>query len=71
VIPQVGQETHLQPAIHSPFLRIPKPEKFTGKFTDSNEVENWIFAMDNLFVAQGNFLAESQKLAYAVGFVSP
>jgi Ty3 transposon capsid-like protein len=70
VIPQVGQETPLQPAMHSPFLRFPKPEKFTGKFTDSNTVENWILAMDNLFVAQGNFLAESQKLAYAVGFLT-
>jgi Ty3 transposon capsid-like protein len=70
VIPQVGQETPLQPAMNSPFLRFPKPEKFTGKFTDSNEGENWIFAMDNLFLAQGNFLAESQKLAYAVGFLT-
>ena len=70
VIPQVGQGTPLQPGMHSPFLRFPKPEKFTGKSTDSNEVENWIFAMDNLFVAQGNFLTEGQKLAYAVGFLT-
>jgi Ty3 transposon capsid-like protein/Zinc knuckle len=70
VIPQVCQERPLQPAMHSPFLRFPKPDKFTGKFTDSNEVENWIFAMDNLFVAQGNFLTESQKMAYAVGFLT-
>jgi hypothetical protein len=56
--------------MHSPFIRFPKLEKFIGKFTDSNEVENWIFAMDNLFVAQGKFLAESQKLAYAVGFLT-
>ena len=70
VIPQVGQETPLQPGMHSPFLIFPNPEKFTGKSTDSNEVENWIFAMDNLFVAQGNFLTEGQKLAYAVGFLT-
>jgi hypothetical protein len=70
VIPQVGQETPLQSAMHSPFFRFPKPEKLTGKSTDSNEVENWIFVMDNLFVAQGNFLTESQKFAYAVGFLT-
>ena len=67
VIPQVGQETPLQPGMHSPFLRFPKPEKFTGKSTDSNEVENWIFAMDNLFVAQGKFLIESQKIGLCGG----
>jgi hypothetical protein len=60
----------LQPAIHSPFLRFTKPEKFTGKSAESNEVENWIFIMDNLYAAQGNFLTESQKLAYAVGFLT-
>jgi hypothetical protein len=66
VITQAGQETPLQPTMHSPFLRFPKPEKFTGKSTDSNKVENWIFAMDNLFVSQGNFLTESQKMAFGV-----
>jgi hypothetical protein len=70
VIPQVRQETHLQPAMHSPFLRFLKPEKFTGMSKDSNEVENWIFVMYNLFLAQGNFLTESQQLAYAVGFLT-
>jgi hypothetical protein len=70
VIPQVGQETPLQPAMHSQFLRFPKPEKFTCKSTDSNEVENWILVMDNLFVAQGKFLTENQNLAYAVGFLT-
>jgi hypothetical protein len=40
VIPQVGQETPLQLSRHSTFLRLPKPDKFTGKSTDSNEVEN-------------------------------
>jgi hypothetical protein len=70
VITQAGQETPLQPTMHSPFLRFPKPEKLTGKSTDLNEVENWIFAMDNLFVAQGNFLTESQKMAYAVGLLA-
>jgi hypothetical protein len=69
-IPQVGQEISLQPAMQSPFLRYYKTEKFTGNFTDSNEVENWKFVMDNLFVSQGNFLTESQKLAYAVGFLT-
>jgi hypothetical protein len=70
VIPQDDQETLLQPAINSPFLRFPEPKKFTGNSTDSNKVENWIFAMDNLFVAQSNFLTESQKSAYAVGFLT-
>jgi hypothetical protein len=56
--------------MHSPFLRFPKPEKFTGKSTDSNEVENWIFAMENLFAAQGNLLTESQKMAFAVGLLA-
>jgi hypothetical protein len=70
VIPQVGQEKPLQPTVHSPFLRFPKPEKFNGKSTVSYEVENWIFAIDNLFVAQGNFFTESQKMAYAVGFLA-
>jgi Retrotransposon gag protein len=70
VIPQVGQETPLQLAMLLPFLRFSKPEKFTGKYTDSKEVENWIFVMDNIFVAQGNFLTKSQKLAYAAGFLT-
>jgi hypothetical protein len=70
VTSQVGQETHLQSAMHSPLLRFPKPEKFTGKSTDSNEVENWIFFMENIFVARGNFSTESQKLVYAVGFIT-
>jgi hypothetical protein len=56
--------------MHSPFLIYSKPEKFTGKSKVSNEVENWIFAMDSLFVAQGNFLTLSQKMAYAVGFLA-
>jgi hypothetical protein len=70
VIPQVGQETPLQPTIYSPLIRFSKPEKFTGKSTDSNEVEKWIVDMDNLLVAQGNLLTESQKMAYAVGFLA-
>jgi hypothetical protein len=61
VIPQGGQETPLQPTMHSPFLRFPKPDKFTGKSTDSNEVENWIFEMDNLFLAQGKVLPEKSE----------
>jgi hypothetical protein len=56
--------------MHSPFLRFLKPEKSTGKSTDSNEVEKWIVVMDNLVVAQGNILTESQKLASAVGFLT-
>jgi hypothetical protein len=70
VITQVGQETPLLLAMHSSFLIFPKPEKFTDKSTDSNEVKNWIFVMDNLFLTQGNFFSESQKLAYAVGFLT-
>jgi hypothetical protein len=35
VIPQVRQETPQQPAMHSPFLRFSKPQKFTCKFKDS------------------------------------
>jgi hypothetical protein len=61
VIPQVCQETPLQRAMHTPFLRFPKPEKFTGNFTDPNEVENWIFVKENLFEAQGKFLTESHS----------
>jgi hypothetical protein len=56
--------------MNSPFPRFLKPDKFTGKSTDSTEVENWIFVMDNLVVAQRNILTESQKLAYAVGFLT-
>jgi hypothetical protein len=70
VIAQVSQETPLQSAMHSSFLRFRKPEKFTAKSTDSNEAENWIFVIDNLLVAQGNCLTKSQKLAYAVGFIT-
>jgi hypothetical protein len=36
VITQACQETPVQPTIHSPFLIFPKPEKITGKSTDSN-----------------------------------
>jgi hypothetical protein len=47
--------------MHSTFLRFPKQEKLTGKSTDSNEVENWIFETDNLFFAQGNVLTEMSE----------
>jgi DNA mismatch repair ATPase MutL len=70
VITQVGQEKHLQHTMRSPFRRFHKPEKFTCNSTDSNEVENWIFAIDNLFVAQGKILTECQKMAYEVGFLA-
>jgi hypothetical protein len=49
-------------------LKTPKPERFSGKSTDDNEIENWFFAMDNLFVAYGAALADSQQLVYAVGY---
>jgi hypothetical protein len=70
VIPQVGLETPLHSAMHSPFPRFPKPEIFTGNSTDSNEVDNWIIVMDNLFVSQGNYFIERLKLAYTVGFLT-
>jgi Retrotransposon gag protein len=50
-------------------LKMPKPERFSGKSTDENEIENWIFAMDNLFVACGAALNDYQQLAYAVGYL--
>jgi hypothetical protein len=70
VIPQVSQEIPLQSAMNSPFLIFPKPEKLTDKSTESNELENCIFVMVILVVAQGSILTESQKLAYAVGFIT-
>jgi hypothetical protein len=48
---------------------MPKPERFSGKSTDDNEIGNWVFAMDNLFVAYGAALANGQQLAYAVGYL--
>jgi hypothetical protein len=50
-------------------LKMPKPEKFSGKSMDDNEIENWIFAVDNLFVVQGAALTDGQQLAYAVGYL--
>jgi hypothetical protein len=35
---QVVQELPLKPTMHSKSVRFPKPEKFMGKSTDSNEV---------------------------------
>jgi Retrotransposon gag protein len=48
---------------------MPKTERFSGKSADDNEIGNWIFAMDNLFVACGAALNDSQQLAYAVGYL--
>jgi hypothetical protein len=60
---------HRQPVTLPSSLKMPKPERFSGKSTDDNEIENWVFAMDNLFVAYGAALADSQQLAYAVGYL--
>jgi hypothetical protein len=43
VITQVGQETPLQPTIHSPFLRFPKQDTFTGKTHGLEFVERFDF----------------------------
>jgi hypothetical protein len=58
---------HGQPVTSPSSLKMPKPERFSGKSTDDNEIENWVFAMDNLFVAYGAALTGIQQLAYALG----
>jgi len=63
-----GISAQFAPTITSQ-LKMPKPEKFTGKSVDDNEIENWIFTLDNLFDAQGATLSETQKLAYAVSYL--
>jgi hypothetical protein len=47
-------------------LKLPKPEKFTGKRSD--DVANWIFSMSNLFAVQT--LTETEKLVYAISFLT-
>jgi Retrotransposon gag protein len=60
---------HQQPVTLPSLLKMPNPERFSGKSTDESEIENWIFAMDNLFVACGAALNDSHQLAYAVGYL--
>jgi Retrotransposon gag protein len=47
-------------------VKLPKPEKVTGKRCD--DVANWIFSMSNLFAVQT--LTETEKLVYAISFLA-